>query len=71
VALDKGFEVTGTLGILNLAARRGFVVLPTPSHGSSAQISATARTSWMLYSINRRANEPPPIHEQITECFRF
>jgi len=28
VALDKGFEVTGTLGILGLAARRGFVDLP-------------------------------------------
>jgi predicted nucleic acid-binding protein len=27
VALDKGFEVTGTLGILSLAARRGFVDL--------------------------------------------
>ena len=27
VALDKGFEVTGTLGILGLAARRGFVDL--------------------------------------------
>jgi predicted nucleic acid-binding protein len=27
VALDKGFEVTGTLGILRLAARRGFVDL--------------------------------------------
>jgi predicted nucleic acid-binding protein len=28
VALDKGFEVTGTLGILGLAARRGFVDFP-------------------------------------------
>jgi predicted nucleic acid-binding protein/class 3 adenylate cyclase len=28
VALDKGFEVTGTLGLLSLAARRGFVDLP-------------------------------------------
>ena len=28
VALDKGFEVTGTLGFLGLAARRGFVDLP-------------------------------------------
>jgi predicted nucleic acid-binding protein len=27
VALEKGFEVTGTLGILGLAARRGFVDL--------------------------------------------
>ena len=28
VALDKGFEVTGTLDILGLAARRGLVNLP-------------------------------------------
>jgi predicted nucleic acid-binding protein len=27
VALNKGFEVTGTLGVLGLAARRGFVNL--------------------------------------------
>jgi hypothetical protein len=27
VALSKGFEVTGTLGVLGLAARRGFVNL--------------------------------------------
>jgi len=27
VALDKGFEVAGTLGVLALAARRGFVNL--------------------------------------------
>src|ERR1700722_1003044 len=36
----------------------GSSILPIPSQGSSAQIFATVRRSWMRYSINKQANEP-------------
>ena len=57
VALNKGFEVTGTLGVLGLAARRGLIDLADSFPGSSLQISATARRSWMRCSVSGNVNQ--------------
>jgi predicted nucleic acid-binding protein len=57
VALNKGFEVAGTLGVLALARGGALSISPIPSHGSSARISATARRLWTCCSINGRASE--------------
>jgi len=43
VALGKGFDVTGTLGVLLLQRGAAWWTLRTPSLDSSARISATAK----------------------------
>lgn len=47
VALNKGFEVTGTLGVWAWRLAMGTLIWQTPSRGSSVQTSATARRLWM------------------------
>ena len=56
IAVNKGFETTGTLGVLDLAAKRGLIDL-RDGIVSSAQISDTGRRFSMLYLMNRRASE--------------
>ncbi len=51
-ARGKGFEVTGTLGVLDLAARPACSILPMRSHVCELQISADEKNFSMLCSGN-------------------
>jgi predicted nucleic acid-binding protein len=47
IALSKGFEVVGTLGVLDLAAVRGVVDLADPLTVLSGRILVIGRNCWM------------------------
>jgi predicted nucleic acid-binding protein len=53
-ARAKGFAVTGTLGVLDLAAQRGLSISRRPSRGLRRQASIIVRASSMLCLRNGR-----------------
>jgi hypothetical protein len=63
VAHQQGFAVTGTLGVLDLAAQRGFIELDAAFAGLRQRISAIAPRSWTRCShaakSEVRSTRPP------------
>jgi predicted nucleic acid-binding protein len=63
VAQRQGFTVTGTLGVLDLAAQRGLSISPTRSPACGRRVSAAGRESWTPFcraTIRETADDGGP-----------
>ena len=59
-ALSRGLQVTGTLGVLDLATERGLVDLPDADIGSHTRTSATGRSCLPHCSASTVTTPVPP-----------
>lgn len=60
VARNKGFRVIGTLGVLDLGARRGLLDLADSFERIKRRTSAAVRRLWIGCSIRGRTSKPTP-----------